>query len=94
MQGNDVARLESGQKLKDNQLLQRIERKLGIWFTGDSARIGSPIAKRESKKSKKERMAREMAEKDTHTKQKIEAEPVKENVDSEECSEEEKVAEE
>lgn len=43
--------LEQGVHKKDNPLLQRFEKKLGIWLTGNSDRIGTPKAEKEKKKA-------------------------------------------
>lgn len=37
-----MSELESGRHPRDNKLLQRIEKKLGVWLTGSSDRIGEP----------------------------------------------------
>jgi hypothetical protein len=37
-----VSELESGKHPRDNKLLQRIEKKLGVWLTGSTDRIGEP----------------------------------------------------
>ena len=37
-----MSELESGKHPRDNKLLQRIEKKLGVWLTGSTDRIGEP----------------------------------------------------
>lgn len=45
-----IVQLEQGSHKKDNKLLQRLEKMLGIWLTGNSERIGEPKAEKEKKK--------------------------------------------
>lgn len=45
-----IVQLEQGIHKKDNPLLQRLEKKLGVWLTGDNERIGQPKAEKEKKK--------------------------------------------
>ena len=47
-----MVELEQGIHKKDNQLLQRLEQKLGVWLTGGSDRIGTPTPKAEKQKKK------------------------------------------
>lgn len=52
-----IAQLEQGVYKKDNRLLQRLEKKLGVWLTGDPDRIGTAKAEKEKKKAAQEKTA-------------------------------------
>lgn len=45
MQKQVILEVESGKHKRDNQMLQKLEKKLGVWLTGDSERIGTSKTK-------------------------------------------------